>query len=71
MVPSLPYGVIFLLGLYFYSFLTRRRKNRFYVISIIFVVLSLFSKESGVFYLITYSAVIWFFFKKEVNKLQK
>mgnify|MGYP001614312947 FL=1 len=71
MVPSLLTVLFFLLGLYFLLVFNEKKENRFYVISIIFVVLSLFSKESGVFYLITYSAVIWFFFKKEVNKLQK
>lgn len=71
MMPSLLAVLFFLLGLHFLLVYKEKKKNRFYVMSTIFVVLSLFSKESGVFYLITYSVVIWFFFKEEFSNLKK
>ncbi len=71
MMPSLLTVLFFLLGLYFLLVFNEKKKNHFFVASIICVTLSLLSKESSIFYLITYSTVIWFFFKKEFSKFKK
>ncbi len=71
MVPSLLTVLFFLLGLYFLLVYNKKKKSYLYVVSIICVTLSLFSKESSVFYLITYSMVICFFFKEGFNKFKK
>lgn len=71
MMPSLLTVLFFLLGLYFLLIFNEKKKSYFFVISILSVTLSLFSKESSIFYLITYAMVIWFFFKEKFNKVKK
>ena len=57
------YSVVFLLGLYFLLVYNEKQKS-FLVVSMLSVTLSLFSKESSIFYLITYSLIIWFSLEK-------
>lgn len=71
MMPSLLTVLFFLLGLYFLQIFNEKNKNYFLVVSMLSVTLSLFSKESSIFYLITYSMVIWFFFREKINKVNK
>lgn len=71
MMPSLLTMLFFLLGLYFLLIFNEKKKNYFFVTSMLSVTPSLLSKESSIFYLITYSMIIWFFFKEKINEVQK
>lgn len=71
MMPSLLGALFFLLGIYFLLLFNEKRKNYLFMLSIISIILSLFSKESGIFYLIPYTGLVWFFFKNEFKILRK
>lgn len=71
MMPSLLSALFFLLSLYFLLFFIDKKKKYFFIFSLVNISLSLFSKESSVFYLIPYLAIIWFFSKSDINRFFK
>lgn len=54
--------VFFLSGLYFLILFNEKRNFYFFIISLISITLSLFTKETSVFYPVIYLFLIWFFF---------
>ncbi len=74
MVPSLLTTLFFLLSLYLFLLYKENKRKAYLITSIVLIVLSLFSKESSAFYIVTYLLIVWYFFKgrlfaKEKTKL--
>jgi hypothetical protein len=71
MVPSLLTTLFFLLSLYLMLLYNDNKKRSYLISSIVLVTMSLFSKESSVFYIVTYSLLIWFLFRGKLFSREK